>query len=250
MNNHPTTPPPYHPQQNGGHPQQFPGYGPNGPNGGYGPNTAYSAQPNQPYQSQNIQYCPDGKYRWVYEMHTMKNPVLMITVYKAFGLTFIIVWAIMALIGLFSGDGLDFIWPTTKVLLIVIAIFVPLIFIAFLIVAAINGWKYVVLFEMDDYGVLHRQMQKQLKKAKAIGWLAVIAGIVGGNRGAVSAGFVAATKEESYSDFSAVRSVKAKRGFSTIKVNEMLNHNQVYAAKEDFDFVYQFILSHCPKVKK
>lgn len=240
MNNYPTTPPPYHPQQPNG------GYGP----GGYSPNGAYGPQPNQPYQSQNIHYCADGKYRWVYEMHMMKNPILMITVYKAFGLTFIIVWVIMAFISLISGDGLESVMFSTKVVLIIIAIFVPLIFLAFLLVAAMNGWKYVVMFEMDEHGLLHRQLQKQVKKAKAIGWLAVIAGLIGGNRGAASAGFVAATKQELYSDFSAVRSVKAKRGFSTIKVNETLTRNQAYASKEDFDFVYQYILAHCPRLKQ
>lgn len=252
MNNYPTTPPPYHPQQpNGGYPQNG-NYQPNGGYGpgGYSPNGAYGPQPNQPYQSQNIHYCADGKYRWVYEMHMMKNPILMITVYKAFGLTFIILWIIMAFISLISGDGLESVMFSTKVVLIIVAIFVPLIFLAFLLVAAMNGWKYVVMFEMDEYGLLHRQLQKQVKKAKAIGWLAVIAGLLGGNRGAASAGFVAATKQELYSDFSAVRSVKAKRGFSTIKVNETLTRNQAYASKEDFDFVYQYILAHCPRLKQ
>ena len=256
-NNSPQTPPPYHPQQNGGYSPNngYPpngGYGPNG-YGSNGPNAAYGAygpQPNQPYQSQNIHYCADGKYRWVYEMHMMKNPILMITVYKAFGLTFIILWVIMAFISLISGDGLESVMFSTKVVLIIIAIFVPLIFLAFLLVAAMNGWKYVVMFEMDEHGLLHRQLQKQVKKAKAIGWLAVIAGLLGGNRGAASAGFVAATKQELYSDFSAVRSVKAKRGFSTIKVNETLTRNQAYASKEDFDFVYQYILAHCPRLKQ
>ena len=50
-----------------------------------------------------------------------------------------------------------------------------------------------------------------------------------------------------YSEFGKVRSVKACRRRNLIKVNEVLNHNQVYAEKEDFDFVLNYISSRVPK---
>jgi hypothetical protein len=37
---------------------------------------------------------------------------------------------------------------------------------------------------------------------------------------------------------------------NTIKVNEPLSKNQVYVEKEDFDFVYNYILARCPMVKR
>lgn len=247
----PAAPPPYQPARQAApsyqpaQPQSPTGTGGYSPNGGYPPN---GGQP--PYQSRNIVFCDDGKYRWTYEVHMMKNPVLIITVFKAFGVTFLIMWVLMAIIGLLSGDGLDAVLGITKVVLIMIAIFVPLIFIAFLIVAAINGWKYVVLFEMDEQGVLHQQLNRQVKRSKAIAWLAILAGLAGGNRGAVSAGIVATVKQSSYSSFARVRMVKPIKKWNTIKVGELLEKNQVYAETEDFDFVCQYILAHCPRAKQ
>ena len=34
-----------------------------------------------------------------------------------------------------------------------------------------------------------------------------------------------------------------------IKIREILSNNQVYARDEDFDFVYNYIKDHCPRVK-
>jgi hypothetical protein len=44
--------------------------------------------------------------------------------------------------------------------------------------------------------------------------------------------------------------VKPHRRWHTINVNEPFAKNQVYTTKEDFDFVLDYILQHCPKVKK
>ena len=66
--------------------------------------------------------------------------------------------------------------------------------------------------------------------------------------GSVGAGpaLLAAAKSESRVRFDALRSIRVLRRYSTIKVNERLEHCQVYAAPEDFDFVLDFILAHAP----
>ena len=46
-----------------------------------------------------------------------------------------------------------------------------------------------------------------------------------------------------------VRKVKGVKRRNLIKVNEPFFFNQVYAEDEDFDFVFNYIRSHCPKVK-
>lgn len=202
-----------------------------------------------PYGSR-IQLCQDGKYRWIYEMHMMKNPVIFFTVLKIFGWIIFIGWLIMSIFDLVDGNGFESILNTGKVMLLIFLGFIVLTFLGYTITAAINGWKYVVLFEMDDNGLLHRQMKEQVKKAKAIGWLTVLAGAAAGNLTTVGIGINAATKTSSSSNFASVRSVKPLRRWNTIKVNEPLSKNQVYVEKEDFDFVYNYIMARCPKVKQ
>ena len=52
-----------------------------------------------------------------------------------------------------------------------------------------------------------------------------------------------------YSRFSNVRKIKAVRGKDLIKLNGRFLRNQIYVAKEDFDFVYDYIVGHCPNAK-
>ena len=202
-----------------------------------------------PYGSR-IQLCQDGKYRWIYEFSMMKNPIIFFLVLKVFAIAFFVLWLFLAILALKGHDGWEAIWNNTKMILILFGVFAVLICLSYTIVAAQNGWKYVVLFEMDDTGLIHRQMKKQVKKAKALGWLTVMAGLAGGSFGAMSAGIVAATHSSLSSDFKSVKNVKPKRRWNTIKVNAPFSNNQVYVEKEDFDWVYQYIVSRCPKLKK
>ena len=38
-----------------------------------------------------VTLCPDGKYHWVYEVPMLKNPSILIDVYKVLGISFAIV---------------------------------------------------------------------------------------------------------------------------------------------------------------
>jgi hypothetical protein len=106
-----------------------------------------------------------------------------------------------------------------------------------------------VLFEMDERGVNHIQMEPQVKKAKLIGALTMLVGAAAGKPGVVGTGLLAGARTSMYSSFDAVKSVEAFPRRNLIKVNEFLCKNQVYAADEDFDFVLGFIRAHtnCPQ---
>ena len=52
-----------------------------------------------------------------------------------------------------------------------------------------------------------------------------------------------------YTTFECVRKVRLYPRRCTIKLTEGLSHNQVYAAKEDFDFVRDYIVSRCTNAK-
>ena len=201
------------------------------------------------YQSENIKYCKDGKYRWVYEFNMYRNPAILFVVLKIMGGLLLIPIFFIFVKPLFEGQSLVDIYEENKYGLLFFLVFFCLIFLAYLIVAAINGGKYVVLFEMDETGVLHRQMKSQTTKAEALGKLLILAGLANGNLTSVGVGINTATKTSSYSEFASVRSVKPQRRYHLIKVNEPFCKNQIYLEDEDFDFVYNYIITRCPKVK-
>ena len=100
---------------------------------------------------------------------------------------------------------------------------------------------------MDDKGVNHIQLDKQYKKAQALGYLSALIGLSSGNLTTAGSGLMAATKQSLYTSFKKVKSIKVAKARNTIYVNETLSRNQVYVSNEDFDFVLEHILNNCPK---
>ena len=196
----------------------------------------------------HIWLCPDGKYRWAYEFKMMKNPVILLTVLKVFGIAAAAVALFSLIVDLFDD------WKITlpdsdnmKILLIVILVFIGIIFLSYLILAGIYGWKYEVLFEMDEESISHIQMPKQYKKAEAIAWITAMAGLLTGKPAVAGAGLTAASGNVSTSEFSKVKRLVKRKGMQTIKVNSPFNKNQVYAETDaDFEFVWTFLKDHCP----
>ena len=201
--------------------------------------------------TKNICLGSDGKYRWVYEFKMLKNPTILITTVKVMILAFAIVMGAMLIFHLCEGvlDSFEEYWNFYKWMLVLLGVLLVISVIAYLVVAANFGWKYLCLFTMDENGVENRQMKQQFDKAQAMGWLAFAVGIAGGNYGAAGAGLVSTTRDCSTSDFHFVRKVKSVKRRQVIYVNQLLNHNQVYAEPEDFDFVRDWIVSHCPRAK-
>lgn len=208
-----------------------------------------AAQPQMQGQkvTENIYLCPDGMYRWIYEFAMLKNPTVLFTIWKIFGGIIGGVWLFSQLISLFEGDlNVDSFIGSTGVFAIIAAGALVLSFIAYLIVAAQYGWKYIVLFEMNESGITHTQMQQQFKKAQALGWLTAMAGLLTGNPTTAGAGIISAVHDSIHSDFDKVKNIKVRRSRHTIYVNEMLFKNQAYAAAEDFDFVLNYINERIP----
>ncbi len=198
--------------------------------------------------TENIVLCPDGVYRWVYEYNMLKNPTIFLMILKIFGCIIGGVFLFDIILMLADGDlSAESFFDTAKIFALLFLGFTVLAFISYLIVAARNGWKYIVLFEMDENGVTHTQMQKQFEKAQALGWLTAMAGLLSGNPTLAGAGINSAVHDSISSEFSKVRNIKVMRHRGVIKVNEMLFKNQVYAEKADFDFVLDYIRSRIPR---
>ena len=199
--------------------------------------------------SENIVFCADGKYRWTYAMSLYKDPSIFLLVWKIF---FFVTLGIFAFIIIL--DVINWGWKTENIadILKTFTFFIigmtVLVGLGYLLYALIMGGKYQALFEMDEHGINHAQLPEQAKKARIISWLTVLAGLLSRRVTTVSVGLNSA-RTEMYSDFSRVRKVKAFPSAHLIKVNGLLSHNRVYAAAEDFDFVLNYIMSHCPDKK-
>ncbi|ETA82476.1 hypothetical protein [Youngiibacter fragilis] len=184
--------------------------------------------------------------QWMYEFSFWRNPAVLITTAKVLLISLLVPALFMFFITLGDGFG-EAIGITGMILGYGIVLLAGLLAIAYPLVGFINGGKYFVLFKMDDKGVNHMQLDRQFKKAQALGFLTALIGLSGGNLSAGGAGIMAATKQSLYTSFRKVKSVKAVRSRNTIYVNESMTRNQIYVENEDFDFVLDHILKRCPK---
>ena len=199
--------------------------------------------------SENIKKGDDGTYRWVYEFDMLKNPIILLTVLKIFLIVLVGIWVVFGLFRIGNDGFIGAFAAQTKELLIPAAILFGLSIAAYIILACIYGWKYCVLFEMNETGIRHIQMEKQYKKAQALGWLTAMAGAAAGKPGAAGTGLLAATKNEQATEFGKVNRMRVFRAFHTIKLDALLNHNQIYAEPEDYEFVLDYISKRIPKSK-
>ena len=179
----------------------------------------------------------------------LTNPAIFLTVLKVFEGIIVGIFLFFGLIlYVFHGDWAGLLgWLKTMGLMM--AIVFGLTVLGMLLTAAFFKGKYVVLFEMDEKGMAHIVTPEQMKKAQKLGKITTVAGAARGSFTTAGAGMLAASKQASISEFSNVRKVKPHRRLHVIKVNEFIEKNQIYVPDEDFDFVYDFIKSRCPKAK-
>ena len=201
--------------------------------------------------SENITLCEDGKYRWTYEVNLFRNPTVFLLVWKIFFFIFLGIFAVIMIADATSSSAFfpDRFLSDLKFLGYFVIGMTAVIVLSYLIYAAIMGGKYTVEFEMDEKGINHSQIASQAKKARAIGGTTTLLGIASGNYGMAGAG-IAASRTSMYTGFNSVRKVIAHPKRNLIKISAGLEHNQVYVAKEDFEFVKKYITAHCPRLRE
>ncbi|MEA1975450.1 MAG: hypothetical protein U9N10_07870 [Bacillota bacterium] len=204
----------------------------------------------------NLKFSPaikigkDGVIRWVYEVNMWKNPVILITITKVVVLCSMFPALLVSVGTLFDGDGLLLaITLFIKTTALVTAILGGLMIITYPIMIIINGGKYCVVFEMDEKGINHIQMQKQFKKNQTISMITILAGTLSGNVQTTAAGLLSGSKQNLYCSFSKVKTVTINKKRHVIYVNETLNRNQVYVDTADFDLVKDYIIKHSTNAK-
>jgi len=195
----------------------------------------------------NIKHCNDGKLRWVYDLNLYKNPTILFLVLKIFFWICFGIWLLIVILELFNSFNVwSNIWKLTKFAVILTAGWLLFCTVCYYLYALVMGGNYCVLFEMDNEGIMHKQMRNGVKRAKILGAITAMGGIATGNYNTMGAGILAATKSSMYSSFKGVKSIEVFRSRNVIKVNSSLNYNQVYAENKDFDFVLDYILKRIP----
>lgn len=187
----------------------------------------------------------DNIYRWVYSLNMWTNPTIIITLLKTLAI---------ALIGPIIFTGLIFYnksFDEAKITFMAMAvpaiiIIVVLCIITYILVAIRGGGKYCVVFELDSKGIKHIQMQKEFNKQQV---LELIRSLSQGNPGTIATGLLSGSKRSYYTQFSKVKSIVGKKSRSLIYLNEGFERNQVYAPKEDFENVLDYIMRHSKKAK-
>ena len=188
-----------------------------------------------------------GKYRWVYEAPMLKSFFLLMEVWKALGISALILFGIISVIGLVTGSGLTGIISSAGICLMVFGILLLLSVPAYYIVTKANNGKYTVLFEMDETGIDHTQIKTDM--AKALELLTALVGGVAGNKTTTAAALLSAGGTSLYSRFDKVRSIRAIPEKDLILLGGRFVRNQVYAEERYFDAVYGYIRDHCPNAE-
>ena len=184
-----------------------------------------------------------GKYRWIYEVPMLKSFFLLMEVWKVLGISAFLVFIIMSLIDLISGQGFAGILFSLEMCLLLLGIFLVLSLPAYYIVTKANNGKYTVLFEMDDSGIDHTQIKTDTGLEGGAFYKAVK------NRTTTAAAVLSAAGTSLYSRYDKVRSIKALPEKNTILLNGRFIRNQIYAEDRYFDAVYDYIRRHCPNAE-
>ena len=198
----------------------------------------------------NITVNEKGQYVWEYEMNMYENRNVFGMVMKI--LTGIFLFIIVTLVILTCFNGIfdwDSLWFFLKIAVPIFLFVYLLSYLSYRFYVYSLGGVYHVRFEMDEEGVNHIPMQREREYNRKIGALSMLVGMFTKNVGQVGTGFYVSTLANIYSSFDKVTSVRTDRKHDLINVNYVTLNNQVYADKEDYDFVFDYIASHCPKAK-
>ena len=202
--------------------------------------------------SYRVEQYPDGKYRWVYDVKLLRNFSILIDVYKVLGITILIVllinWLMLACAGELSWDNM--IGFSLEMILIMGGIMLVLGFLGYFFYAWMVGWRYSVLFILDEKEVVHQQMPRVAKKAEMVGKLAILVGALAKRPSVAGSGILSASRTTMTTVLANVSRLIPCRRSNLIKVNQLLSKNRVYVPDEDFDFVYDFLCQHCQKARK
>ena len=194
--------------------------------------------------------CRGGVRRWLYSLNLLKNPTVMLMIWKVFGILFAVIWVIVVLLRLKQPE---FLWSgfltMTRDFVLVLAIVFFFAALAYYIYALLLGGKLYVLMEMDEEGVRHTQVPKHYKKEQILGSIAHIDADAEQPVPA-AVGIMATAKTSMYCEFAKIKMVEIEPKRDRIKITQALGKNQLFAAPQDFEYVTQYVLARIPETAK
>ncbi len=189
-----------------------------------------------------------GNISWIYEYNLWKEVAVFITILKVLLLSTLFPALVIFFVTLEEGF-LKAIQVMAYVYFITGVIILCLLMVSYIIVAIINGGKYIVLFELDEFGVNHIQMPHQYKKNNVLSMIGVVFGAIANNYTAIGANLLSISKKNMYTDFKKVKKIIINKKKKIIYLNETFNKNQIYIQANDFDYIKEIILSKSKNAK-
>lgn len=167
----------------------------------------------------------EGGYTWVAARNLYRDVSTLWTLLKVFAVLVAAAWLVLLLFSL-PGQGLagaagQMGWLSLGLAAGVLGL-VVFVYFAY---AVANGGKEKARFEMDEKGI------RVIRKAPP------------SKRGTTDAG------QRMFTGFASVTRVTVDEKHHTIRLRATISSTQVFAAPEDFDFVRDYILAHCPKAE-
>ena len=194
----------------------------------------------------NIKVNNEGKYVWGYELNLFRNFVILKLVLKIVGLSLLGVYVLSCMLSLGnSGFFFSGLLENTKIFIILITVMLIIALVSYFIYAKMIGSKYCVVFEMDESGIKHTQLDKQADKAKMLSLIEVLAGAATKDLSLVGTGLMKYGRTSIYTDFKKVKKINADRNSNTIILKYGLHNNQIYIEDDDYDEALAFIRSNC-----
>ena len=190
-----------------------------------------------------------GTFCWVYKLPMFRNFAILRTYLTAMGFALLLPAAfllflmvrengfsseVLSLLGLFAG------------------IFAAVAFISILCylgVAKLSGGYYVHIFRMDEDSITLSRASAGNRIAEAIGAFAASIGDDGTNPGHVMTALAQSSSPIVSTKFKDVISLKCDRGHGEIRVHSFLTWYSVFVGIDDFDFVAEYLQTHCKKAR-
>lgn len=194
--------------------------------------------------TENIVECSDGTYRWVYDISLFKNPYILKLVLKVFVGIAIGLWFFHVVLTIVDGDFniID--------ALITFGCFVgfatAMTLIGYFFYAAVMGFHYSVLFEMDETAITQQQVRRQTERLHGMAALAGFLAFFSNSHATTHGLLLNASSNRTSRPWKIISSIEVNREKDLIKIFERTFPERIYAKPADFDFVLEYVKQHIP----